>query len=355
LAAILDWAGYLKEGEGYRSFLPVTVDGTCNGLQHLTALIRDHKAAPLVNLLPSKKPADIYATIAAEWQKGLAKVVAKGGEPAQQATWFLGVWGDTIQRSATKRQVMVLPYGGSRDAFFTYTKEAVVEMIGPPTDDATPQHREFRNKSIGMASRLLWAICNKRLPGAMALMKWLQDCSKLIVEGNQPIYWVTPSGFVVRHFYGRQQKGLVRVTLNGRKVNLVVFETTKDLDPAAQTRGVPPNFVHSLDAAALALTVNACPERGISHITGIHDAYGTHAADMNKLAALLREAFVDVHEREPIEVFWEACRDILEGVYVSRGVDPAEAKALAEEQRPAFPEVGTLDIRQVLKSAYFFS
>jgi Autographiviridae RNA polymerase len=354
LAAILDWAGYLSEGEGYRSALPVTVDGTCNGLQHLSAILKDHEAAPLVNLVPSEAPADIYATIAAEWQAHLEAFIAQGEEVGQQAAFVLDLWGGVVPRSATKRQVMVLPYGGTRDAFYKYTVEAANEA-SPPPENMTIQAFTFRARALGMASRALWEIVNKRLPGAMAVMSWLQECSKLVVEGNQPIYWIVPSGFIVRHFYGKQKQGRVDLKLNGRMVRLVTQEVTKDLDAAAQTRGVPPNFVHSLDAAALTITCNRCEAEGITHLTGIHDAYGTHAADMNKLSGLLRDAFVEVHEQGPLDIFWQGCQDILEAIYRSHGASREGAAELAAKQRPPLPAFGTLDIRDVLRSPYFFS
>lgn len=355
LAAILDYAGYLKEGPGYRSSLPVTVDGTCNGLQHLSALTHDDESAPLVNLSASLAPHDIYASVATEWTARLHEVQAAGGDNAQFADWILAVWGGVIPRSATKRQVMVLPYGGTRDAFYTYTVEAVEEAIGPPAPTLEPSHYAFRNHAIGMASRLLWEVVNKRLPGAMAIMKWLQACSKVIVEGNQPLYWVVPSGFVVRHFYGQQREGTMKLSINGRVMKVRTLETTKVLDAAAQTRGVPPNFVHSLDGAALSLTINRCAAQGVTHITAIHDAYGTHAADMTKLAKLLRQAFVDVHEANPLDIFWGGCANILEGLFRAQGATEEEARDMAEDMKPPLPPMGTYNVRDVLQSDYFFS
>jgi DNA-directed RNA polymerase len=367
LAAILDWAGYLTEGEGYRSSLPITVDGTCNGLQHLITLTKDHKSAHLVNLTHSDSPHDIYGVCAGEWQAALEKVrdqgeghkcgVAKcehGCDPSMQAAWFLSIWAGTIPRGAAKKPVMVLPYGGTRDSFFENI-QVVVDEESPAPDDLDAQGHAFRSHAIVMASKLLWAVVNEKLPGAMAIMAWLQECSRSIVSGNQPVYWVVPSGFVVRHFYGVQKEGQIKISINGRRLDIATKETTKVLDAARQTRGVPPNFVHSLDACALSLTINRCAEAGITHITAIHDAYGSHASDMTKLSGILRQAFVDVHESNPLDIFWAGCQDILEGLYLGQGASPGEAKAMAENRKPPLPPMGHYDVQEVRQSEYFFS
>jgi DNA-directed RNA polymerase len=74
LAAILDWAGFLKEGFGYASCLPISVDGTCNGIQHLAAMTRDPVAGLYVNLIPGGEPNDIYRFIAEKLQVALDEI-----------------------------------------------------------------------------------------------------------------------------------------------------------------------------------------------------------------------------------------------------------------------------------------
>jgi hypothetical protein len=54
----------------YESHLECYVDGSNNGSQHLSALTRDHVTAPLVNLVKSKFPGDLYKFIADNvWDK----------------------------------------------------------------------------------------------------------------------------------------------------------------------------------------------------------------------------------------------------------------------------------------------
>src|SRR5690606_10428823 len=64
LAAAGEFAGLHRSGHDHECHLPIRVDGTCNGLQHLAALMRDPFTGALVNLTPGDKPADCYRRVA---------------------------------------------------------------------------------------------------------------------------------------------------------------------------------------------------------------------------------------------------------------------------------------------------
>jgi hypothetical protein len=51
--------------EEFISHLPIHQDGSCNGLQHYSAMGRDVLGATFVNVVPSEGPQDIYGEIAA--------------------------------------------------------------------------------------------------------------------------------------------------------------------------------------------------------------------------------------------------------------------------------------------------
>jgi DNA-directed RNA polymerase len=60
LAACIEWKGYREQGPGFISHLPVSMDGTCNGYQHLSAMGRDPIGGRATNLVPAHEPQDIY-------------------------------------------------------------------------------------------------------------------------------------------------------------------------------------------------------------------------------------------------------------------------------------------------------
>jgi DNA-directed RNA polymerase len=63
LAACFEWAGYVMTGTEFVSHLPIALDGSCNGLQNFSAMLRDPVGGKATNLIPQEKPADIYTQV----------------------------------------------------------------------------------------------------------------------------------------------------------------------------------------------------------------------------------------------------------------------------------------------------
>src|SRR5213593_1738351 len=64
LAACLEWKDFREQGPDFLSHLPVSMDGTCNGYQHLSAMGRDPIGGSATNLIPGDQPEDIYQEVA---------------------------------------------------------------------------------------------------------------------------------------------------------------------------------------------------------------------------------------------------------------------------------------------------
>jgi len=127
LAGAMELVAAVESGdyENFFSHLPVTVDGTCNGLQHFSAMLLDQEGANSVNLQPSEVPNDIYQIVA---DKVAAKFRAMPNDPLACA-WLS--WG--FDRKATKRAVMILPYSGTQHAATEYIRDYVKDR-----DEKTP-------------------------------------------------------------------------------------------------------------------------------------------------------------------------------------------------------------------------
>jgi DNA-directed RNA polymerase len=70
LAFCFEWAALVRHHQAglvmadFVSYLPVGLDGSCNGLQNFSAMLRDEVGGAATNLVPSEKPSDIYAEVA---------------------------------------------------------------------------------------------------------------------------------------------------------------------------------------------------------------------------------------------------------------------------------------------------
>jgi DNA-directed RNA polymerase len=120
LASCFEIASAVNSGnpETFSSTLPVLLDGSCNGIQHLAALSLDEEAGRQVNLLPSVVPSDIYQSTAEALKVWLKN---EGSEVADQWLQY------GIKRKLTKRPTMIFSYNGTRKAFRGYTEEYLNE------------------------------------------------------------------------------------------------------------------------------------------------------------------------------------------------------------------------------------
>lgn len=327
LAFCFEWLGYSMEGAEYVSHLPIQFDGSNNGIQHLSAMMRDVEGGRATNLLPSDKPADIYSDV--------AKVVAEHvNADAASGVPYASAWVGHIDRGICKRPVMTYAYGVTLPG----VKQQLIDHIKKSPEHATDG--DVWEPCSYLAPILYTSVCDF-VPEATKAMKWLQEVARVAAKADLPIHWVAPSGFWVLQEYRKAKASRIETYLGGVRQRITIMVDGSKLDRRKQVAGVSPNFVHSADAAALLSCVVKCKQEGINSFSAIHDSYGVHAAYCYRLSHLLREAFVEQYQGNVLEDFRAQIVDQL----------PAE---LAEEIPPT-PTQGTLDIQAVMESDYFFA
>lgn len=342
LAWCFEWAEMWGSGEEFKEFvshIPVALDGSCNGIQHFSAMLRDEVGGAAVNLIPSNKPQDIYGEVASCTTARLEELmdisdVEEGGDRWMAATWLQ--FG--IDRKITKRAVMVLPYGGTFKSCMDYVREAVKER-GPMAADA---FGDALPKATAFLAKVVWAAIGEVVIGARTAMQWLQQVSRIASKHGVTLEWTTPSGFKVVQRYRKPDDQRLTTRFQGSTVKYRGFDFTDTLDKAKQASAVSPNFVHALDASAMMLTIGACKRAHIKSFAMIHDSYGTHAADTEFLGKQLRYEFYRMYtHNDVLQQFYEEIVALL----------PEEAR----KDVPMPPAYGSLDLSQVLDSLYFFA
>ena len=330
LAWCKEWAEYTiarGNGEPYETRLPCASDGSCNGLQHLSAMLRDYEGGRSVNLTPSDKPQDIYADVA---KRTVELLEQDGSEMAQQ---LLSVG---ICRKICKRPVMIVPYSGTLQACRQYITEALAEKC----TGNNPWYDEFFAPA-NVLSKYVWQAISEVIESADIVMSYIQSIAKLYAKHNKPFEWETPTGLLVVQDYPERKSRQIRTHISGSTHKL---NYKKSLDKTVDVRktisGSSPNVTHSLDAAALTLTVNKCLDLGMRDFAMVHDSYGTHSPNMPALNTVLREEFVNMYQNF----------DVLLNLY------EAAVSSLPEDVLvPPPPTKGKLKLEEVLLSDYFFS
>jgi len=330
LAACFEYKGFKEQGESFVSHLPVALDGTCSGLQHFSAMLRDEVGGEAVNLLPSDKPQDIYQRVADVVSEMVAEDAAAG---AAEAILWLG----KIDRGMAKRAVMTSPYGAKK---YGFRDQLLAELKKRGGGYLTATQQEQFQACIYLADKL-WDAIGTIVVAARVAMGWIQDIAGVCTEAGTAITWTTPVGFKARQEYKESNTKRIDTFWGGTRVRLSIHWDTQKIDKRKQKNGLSPNFVHSMDAAHLMSTVSAAVDHGITDFAMIHDSFGTHAGNVGTLASILRETFVEQYSVNILEKF----RDEI-------------ASQLPEEfavKLPPVPAYGTLELDSVRDSHYFFA
>ena len=331
LAFCDEWNRYTKEGDGFISHIPVNVDGSCNGLQIYSLLLKDKVAGSLVNCVPSDVPQDIYGLVKNEVVKNAEQKSAEGEELATK-------WLDYgVKRSTCKRPVMTLTYGSTRYACTDF----VVEDLTKRKDKGEMHPFDDLFKPSTYLSKLIWQSIGENLKSAKEGMRYLQDIAKVVAKEGVPIHWVTPVGFPVYQYYPEMKSRRVETHLMGQVIQSTIREAKPETDKMKQRNSCPANYVHSLDSACMIRTVNIAREKGIENFCNVHDSFATHACDIDKLNESIREAFVSIFSKDLLSDFKAKVSETLSD------------EAIAE--LPDRPKDGELDLDLLHKCKYFFA
>lgn len=356
LAACFAWADYVNGEPLCR--LPVIIDGSCSGIQHSAALVRDEDAGGRVNLVPrtaDEKPGDIYANVA---ERANAILAEKATALDTRAFRWRYEW--TVTRADTKASVMTLPYGGTEYGNRDKVRKSVEKQIRkgkkvrPDWLRLGKDNREERGSAFKVLSDAVWQAMSEIIRAPIVVMDWFKACAGVMrdrervlrreahkakaVEPNLRFAWTSPCGFPVLADYRVSKKR--RTTLkdaNGKTITFEYYAASGATDWNTVKDRAPPNVVHSLDAAHLMRTLAKTRIAGIDRVSIVHDAFGTTPAKMGELARLLREEFVAMYSA-----------DVLANT-LGRMLDDAGA------ERPQEPLKGGLDLNGVRDAGYMFA
>lgn len=334
LAWCFEYAGVVEHGPDFVSHLPVALDGSCNGLQHFSAMLRDSVGGAAVNLVPAEKPADIYSDVAAVCTKKLKELRSQNlPDHAGAANWldlFTSLGSDGMPRSLSKPPVMTLPYGSTQRGCDRTTLAWVQEKA----PNFFPENTSFRHSSY--LTPLLWSSIGEVVIAARAAMDWLRASAGKIAKAGEPILWRTPLGFPVFQIKFVQKEYRIETQVRGR-LTLQVREDTAKLDGVRMKNAASPNFVHALDATHMFMCLNAGVQAGIKSFAMIHDDFGVPSNRIDEWHRIIRECFVALYAQTDV------LSDFKQQVEKESGVELSEP-----------PPFGNLCLEDVIQSRYFF-
>ncbi|UGV21593.1 DNA-directed RNA polymerase [Cronobacter phage EspYZU05] len=318
-----EYRRYHESPTTFVSRIAVAMDGTCNGLQNYSAMLRDSVGGRATNLISADNgvPNDIYGDVAKASFKRLGRMEASN----LRTDWV----NYGFDRSLTKKSVMTQVYGST----FGTCRKSIIEYC---YDKQIFEGTEYDHADY--AARLVWDGIGDVVVKAKEAMDWLRKSAGAVMkEGAEYITWLAPTGFRVVQVYNKHKTMQVRAHI-GKNVRLRVPdpENIDGPDKMRHRNALPPNFIHSIDSSHMAF-VSVRLAKEFKHVSGhvfmhfIHDDFGVLPKHAALLSRVIREEFVKMHENYSLDDF-KAGYEFLD--------EP--------------PAKGDLDINCVLTSVNFF-
>lgn len=319
----------------YICHVPIAMDATCSGLQHLSALTRDPVGAYYTNLTDNGKDekSDIYVRVAeladnSKKQYATRKVKKEGTTEVAADVVLEHYWkGKPISRNMAKNPVMTYVYGstllstidnialGMADAGMDVIKGSDGKVIYSMSALATPIGRALRQG------------VKDTVPEATRMMQYLQNLVRK--HKDHTMQWVTPVGVpVVNWAEGSTRKAIAIRSMGVDNIYMQVRNNEYNTRSAAN--GIVPNFVHSMDSAHLCMLINDVD----AGILPIHDSVATHACDVDTMHRVLRDTFIRLYLNFEIEQF-------------------LDFNSIDKEDFPV-PDKGILDLEDVREARFMF-
>lgn len=366
LAACRELVEALSKGSAHITYLPVSFDGSCSGLQHLSAMTRASEGS-LVNLTPHQLPQDIYATVADLVNVRLKDALttqpenpyddkeAKDAKRKQELAELALAYG--IDRNDVKRGVMTYAYSSKK---FGMACQLQTDLMKPLEQDvlegkysdhpfAPWHHGTVERPSV--AARFLAdhifesieAIVHKPAEA----MKFLQKLAKALAHEGKALRWTTPVGIPWINRYHDPLTTRVDLWLNDSGVRVrtrmtVAIDDKPEINKDAASNGVAPNFVHALDAAHLLLVASASSARGITSIATVHDSFGCLASRATEFNLIIREQFAEMY----------ASHDVLAEILEQAKLDLTDCNS---DRLPIAIEPGPLNLKDIINADFAFA
>ena len=313
----------LGNGEDYFSQVPIAIDGSSNGTQHLAAISRDERAGKMVGLVPMKKPIDFYIEV--------AKGIIGDNAGNDMGELLSNIPMKYIRKGITKRGTMTRAY----DAGIRCISDIIYNDCY--TSGMTDKYSITRNMAFRLAKALVLTY-NTLCEGPVKVKEYLQQLVKFQMTVNKEpnVSWMTPSGFPVisEKFYTKRHQ--VKLYIQAKHRGLIIREYTDKPLLSDVMSGISPNYIHSMDAAHMALVINELHDLGITSFGAIHDSFSVHAEDVDQLLLATKYNFIDMYRE---------CQYKLMADHITNGTFNVKLNELFK---------GDLIIEDLIDSDYFF-
>jgi DNA-directed RNA polymerase len=219
-----------------------------------------------------------------------------------------------ITRSLVKKAIMTIPYGISvsslnEDLIEVFKGEKIIEgkklYISIPGEYVKDgKAKLITGKNWGVLVNMIYKVLYSMHPVLKDFTDYLKDMSKLLLDLNCPVVWVTPSGMKINttNIKFKAVKTKSSILKNSNPITISI--PTDHSDKVKTLNGVTPNLIHSLDSSNIHLLIQKIlnnkkqssdnPNTRMNLYT-IHDCFASTVDTMGEIERLVRESFADIY------------------------------------------------------------
>jgi DNA-directed RNA polymerase len=334
-------------GPAYVCCLPVSFDGSCSGLQHLSGAMLA-KEGRLVNLTDDV-PYDIYAIVAEEARK-IIEADAQGTDEKRRpyAQLFLSYKdGKGIDRKLLKRATMTFCYSSEAPGMGDQIYEDLMTPMQTEAVRSKTRHHFGTRKEQAAAARYMGRVAYAAITTVVKkpaeAMDYLKNLAGALAHEGKPVRWVTPAGLPCLNRYHEVTTKTLQLWLHNERISVNVANGKEpELLKKKCQQAISPNWVHSMDASHLLLSVGAAADEGITDMATVHDSFSCLPAHADRFNQIIREQFIKMYQEH----------DVLTSCGTTARADLTEAN---HWRLPPLPEKGTLDLSEVKQAKYAFA
>lgn len=294
----------------FHTYLPVQLDATCNGFQHLALLSNEDTLFKELNLIVDENenntPNDFYSFLIHKlgilFDTKIAEGITEnnGGSYVRLKAFYL-------DRQCIKKAIMTIPYNASMRSMRSYII-GNLHLIEKDGNDSlswyskSEKHTKplINNKDVSLLVGSIQHIVHHDFLKIKKLMKYLRNIATVLTIIGLPIIWSLPHGLVVVQSYLETKSTSIRPFEHSKaKINIQVVNRNV-LDKGKQIRALMPNLIHSLDASTLSLLYNKFSKiYDKPQFLAIHDCFGTTLDKVSNLKTLLASVYMDLYSNDP--------------------------------------------------------
>jgi len=331
--------------EGKLVHYPVPLDATCSGIQIYSGLLMDEEGARAVNVINNDtgRPADIYKEVAdvverrlmsGDYPKEFTFTDSEGNFTEVKTYVEANGLKGKIDRKKTKRNVMTQPY--------SVTQRGMYDQLRELFDEAQDDGKEFWKGEKWVSIKLLTHLNTQAIyevvKGAIVGQEYIKEITKHFNLSNKPLVWKTPIfNFPVIQASQKRKKKQIMTQAGYLRFSYL----TDNIDSRKQSSSIAPNFIHSLDATLMMLTVERlATDYDVTSFALIHDSFAVPCTEVEHLNNAVRDSYVELFMSEPLAEWYEQLQAKLPNVKI---------------KHPDEVMLYTLNIQDVWESNYIFS